>query len=132
MTDGKTDKQRRIRQNRRKSEQKGRYAEALAEAILRLKGYRIRARRWKCKYGEIDIIASHKSVLIFVEVKRRYSIQSATEAVTWQNRRRIEQAASAYAQSRRLTPLPAFRFDIFAIASWRQWHHKKDAWRSGD
>ncbi len=132
MAKGSLDKTGLRRHNRQRSEQKGRSAERLAEAILRLKGYRICARRWKCKYGEIDIIASHKGVLIFVEVKRRHSIQSATEAVTWQNRRRIEQAASAYAQSRRLTPLPAFRFDIFTTTSWRQWHHKEDAWRSGD
>ncbi|MCI5045538.1 MAG: YraN family protein [Aquisalinus sp.] len=120
------------RHKRQKSEQKGRFAESLAEVILRLKGYRILARRWKCSHGEVDIIARQKDTLIFVEVKARNSTQAATEAVTPQNRRRIERAASTFTQRKRLSPVPAFRFDIFAVATWRDWIHKKDAWRSGD
>ncbi|WP_306252038.1 YraN family protein [Parvularcula sp. IMCC14364] len=117
---------------KRKSERRGRFAEHFAVAILSLKGYRILARRWKCSVGEIDIIASRNGTLVFVEVKSRKSVTSAIEAVGWQNRRRIEQAASAYAQTKRLTPVPVFRFDVFAMSGWRNWQHRRDAWRSGD
>ncbi len=58
---------------RRQAERLGRVAEAKAAMLLRLKGYRISAQRWKSPAGEIDLIARRGSAVAFVEVKARAS-----------------------------------------------------------
>jgi putative endonuclease len=113
------------------AEKRGRRAEWLAGWVLRLKGYRILETRWKTRLGEIDIIAQKGAMLVFVEVKARPNHAQATEAVTYQNRRRIERAADLYAATKRLTPLPTYRFDIVTISGFK-WVHIHNAWRSGE
>ena len=54
------------------AEVSGRIAEAIAAFVLRLSGYRILARRWRCSAGELDIVARRGSTLAFVEVKYRH------------------------------------------------------------
>lgn len=58
-----------------------------AVLFLKQKGYRIIARNYYCKQGEIDIIAVDQNYLVFVEVKYRSKKKStsALEAVTLQN-----------------------------------------------
>ena len=117
--------------NRRKtsSYRTGLWAEALARVVLRLKGYRILASRYKTPLGEIDIVAARKNAVVFVEVKARGDIASACLAVTPSQRSRIERAAGAF-----LSRHPAFfrhdmRFDIFLIRPFRWPRHILDAWR---
>jgi putative endonuclease len=57
-------------------------AESRAAMFLIAKGYRIAARRWKTPFGEIDIVARRRRVLVFVEVKARERADDAAEAVT--------------------------------------------------
>ena len=63
---------------------KGKLGEDIASNYLRNKGYRIIQRNFKARYGEIDIIATFKNTLIFVEVKTRWGTPFGTpqEAVT--------------------------------------------------
>jgi Uncharacterised protein family UPF0102 len=61
---------------------RGLSAESRAALLLIAKAYRILARRWKTPFGEIDIVARRRGVLVFVEVKARASIPEALEAVT--------------------------------------------------
>ncbi len=63
---------------------KGNWGERLAEQHLQNKGYRIIARNFKKRYGEIDLIALHNQTLIFVEVKTRWNQSHGTpeEAIT--------------------------------------------------
>ncbi|MDQ0392477.1 YraN family protein [Labrys monachus] len=68
-------------------------AEARAAWLLRLKGYRILARRFKTQAGEIDLVASRGDTLVFIEVKGRLDAASAYEAITPAQRRRIAAAA---------------------------------------
>lgn len=75
------------------AERLGRLAEAKAAMLLRLKGYRISAQRWKSPAGEIDLIARHGSAVAFVEVKARSSADEALASVGPYQRRRIVQAA---------------------------------------
>jgi len=51
----------------------GKKGEDIAVALLRIKGYLIIARNFRCKKSEIDIICQYKGILIFVEVKSRSS-----------------------------------------------------------
>ena len=48
-----------------------RFGEEIASKYLSRKGYKIIERNFRKGYGEIDIIATHKNVLVFVEVKTR-------------------------------------------------------------
>ena len=54
--------------------QRGLSAESRAALILIAKAYRILERRWKTPFGEIDIVARRRGVVVFVEVKARGSI----------------------------------------------------------
>lgn len=96
--------------------QLGLSAEDLAAAHLVAAGYEIVARRWRCPSGEIDIVARRGTLLIFVEVKARASLDAAAWSVTERSRRRIAAAASAWLAAH---PDPAFsdmRFDAILIA----------------
>lgn len=76
----------------------GTLGEDLAEIMLLEKGYRILARNFRCRYGEIDIIALKNGVLAFVEVKTRLfkSCGSGAEAVTPAKMQRIRRCALCY------------------------------------
>ncbi len=116
-------------QARRRAERAGRLGEFLAAASLRLRGFRIIARDWRCKAGEIDLIARRGRLLVFVEVKRRGAEGRAAEAVGLRQRQRISRAAAFFlAQRGDLAGLEA-RFDAILIVPWRLPSHITDAWR---
>ena len=126
----KTDQTRRpgSAESRQKAYRDGHWAEAVAAALLRLKGYRIEARRMKTPVGEIDLLARRGRSLVFVEVKRRASRADALAAITPHQQRRIARAALWY-MSR--TPALAdhdLRFDVIALAPGRLPVHVKNAW----
>src|ERR1700745_4476713 len=75
---------------------RGLSAESRAALLLVAKAYRILARRWKTPFGEIDIVARRRGVLVFVEVKARASIDEAVEAVTERTKRRVIGAAELW------------------------------------
>jgi len=81
---------------RRQREQSGRFAELIAALLLCLKGYRILARRYRSKLGEIDLIAVRGRRLAFVEVKRRSTMEAAEAAKTIRQARRIARAAEQW------------------------------------
>jgi putative endonuclease len=93
----------------------GHDAEFWAEILLRLKGYRIRERRFLAGGGEIDLIVSRGSALVFVEVKARADLDSALLTITPAKIARIARAARAYLG--RLDRLPeTIRCDAVLIA----------------
>jgi len=95
-------------------------------------GYRIVARRFRSKRGEVDLVASRRGVLAFVEVKRRRGEVEARESVGYKQRKRIEAAAADWLAKNQRTgkKSPAgVRFDVIAIVPWRLPTHIKDAWR---
>jgi putative endonuclease len=107
----------------------GRFAETRCALGLRLKGYRILARRHRSRVGEIDIIARRGRTLAFVEVKARQSLGEALESLTARQRARIRNAAALYLAARpHLADLDA-RFDVMLVAGWRWPRHLIDAWR---
>ncbi|MFO7310511.1 MAG: YraN family protein [Bacillota bacterium] len=93
----------------------GRLAEAAAAQTLTALGYQILTRNYRCRRGEIDLIARHGSFIVFVEVKaRRRGIPDSLEAVDARKRRRMVRAAMEYLAERRLLGAPV-RFDVAAV-----------------
>ena len=90
--------------------------EDLACRHLAAQGYAILARNFRCRSGEVDVIARDGAVTVFVEVKhRRGSAHGAGhESVTFGKRRRIVRAARIFASARGLTESP-LRFDVISI-----------------
>ncbi len=84
--------------SRREAERRGRGAETLACWYLRLKGWRILARRARVPGGEVDIVARRGPTLPFIEVKARASQEAAAFALDRYRLRRVAVAAE------RLTP----------------------------
>lgn len=117
--------------NRRQAaEQRGRIAEMLAVLLLKVKGYRILAQRFRCVAGEIDIIAAKGSTLVFVEVKARRNTVDALESITHRQQNRIEAAAEIWLQSETSQNF-AVRFDVITVAPRALPTHMMDAWRPG-
>ena len=93
----------------------GHDAEFWAEILLRLKGYRIRERRFLGGGGEVDLIVSRRKTLVFVEVKARADLDSALISITPAKIARIGRAARAYLG--RLDRMPeTIRCDAIVIA----------------
>ena len=90
--------------------------EQLAAEYLRNRGYEIIALNYRCRYGEIDIIAKDGSVWCFVEVKTRSNERYGPgyEAVTRRKRQKMFVAAQWYMTDLKLPDAPA-RFDVVTI-----------------
>jgi len=94
----------------------GAWGEDQAVEYLRQQGIKIIERNFRTLVGEIDIIARHKSVLLFVEVKTRRSNAFGTpqEAVGPRKQRQIIRTAQWYLQNHKNIKLQP-RFDVVAI-----------------
>jgi putative endonuclease len=96
---------------------RGAAAEALAAEFLQARGLTIVARNYRCRGGEIDLIASDGETLIFVEVRLRgdAAFGGAAESITAAKKRRLRFAAAHYLS--RLKREPPCRFDAILLAS---------------
>ncbi|MGN1060984.1 MAG: YraN family protein [Candidatus Coproplasma sp.] len=97
----------------------GFWGERRAARFLKKSGYQILCRNFKCKAGEIDIIARRGEVIAFIEVKTRTSdcFGEPNEAVDCTRRRRYVNAARQYLYINRIRPDGfTLRFDIIEIA----------------
>lgn len=96
---------------------KGAAGEVLAARYLRDKGYTIEAANYRCRFGEIDIIASDKTYIVFVEVKTRAenSLYQPREAVTQMKQRRIVKTAKLFLQQHPTKLQP--RFDVIEVVT---------------
>jgi putative endonuclease len=98
-------------------------AESRAAALLVAKGYRILARRWRTPFGEVDIVARRRQVLVFVEVKAREQLDDAAEAITERQQRRIVAAAEAWLARHPHVASRDIRFDAILVAPSRMPRH---------
>ena len=94
---------------------RGAAAEALAAEFLQARGLTITARNYRCRGGEIDLIARDGETLIFVEVRLRSdaAFGGAAESITKSKRRRLAFAAAHYLS--RLNREPPCRFDAVLL-----------------
>jgi len=102
-------------------------AESRAAAYLVAKGYRILARRWRTPFGEVDIVARRRRIIVFVEVKARDRLDDAAEAVTDRQQRRIVAAAEAWLARYPQAGAHDIRFDAILVAPLRIPRHVQAA-----
>lgn len=96
----------------------GARAEDLCADLLRAAGLRLIERNWRCRMGEIDLIAEDRGMLVFAEVRMRTGpgFGGAGESVTAAKRARIMAAARLYLARRpRARISPSCRFDVFLV-----------------
>ena len=76
----------------------GNWGEETAERYLRKKGYKIIERNFRCRLGEIDIIALYRTQLVFIEVKTRQNQRYGLpcEAITSQKLRHLKKSAAYF------------------------------------
>ena len=98
-------------------------AEARAAAYLMAKGYRILAKRFRTRHGEIDLVAKRRNVVAFVEVKARATLDDAAYAVTPRQQRRIIDAAQGWLMAHPEHAEFDLRFDAMLIAPRRLPRH---------
>ena len=93
----------------------GAWGEALAANYLQKKKYRLIATNYRCRYGEIDLIAANKKYLVFVEVKLRKSAKfaNAFEFVDHHKQERLRTTAQMYLSQNPTELQP--RFDVIEI-----------------
>lgn len=93
----------------------GKWGENQVAAYLRERGYEILAMNYRCRMGELDLVASKGRYLAFVEVKLRRSkaMMEAREAVTYAKQQKLRAAALLYLQAHPTKLQP--RFDVAEI-----------------
>ncbi|MCL6549815.1 MAG: YraN family protein [Acidothermus cellulolyticus] len=110
----------------------GRFGEELAAQHLQTLGMTILARNWRCRSGELDIVARDGDTLVVCEVKTRRGVGfgGPLESVTPRKAARLRQLAVAWLTEHAATRVDAtdgtrgytaIRFDVVAIL-----HHKED------
>ncbi len=94
----------------------GRRGEELAAACLERRGYRILARNYRRRFGEVDLVARHRGQLVFIEVKTRQSDRYGTpfEAVDRRKQHQLVLVATDYIARHHLENETA-RFDVVAV-----------------
>ncbi len=80
----------------------GRYGEDLVERWYAERGYRILERNWRCGAGELDLVVTDGSQLVFCEVKTRSSDRYGTgfEAITPRKQQQVRRLAAHYVRER--------------------------------
>jgi putative endonuclease len=94
----------------------GQHGEQLAADYLAASGLQILARNWRCKDGEIDIVAAEQRVLVICEVKTRTGVGFGTpiEAVTSQKARRLQRLAVRWVTSQGVI-FEEIRIDVVGV-----------------
>ena len=94
----------------------GRRGEEAACAYLAERGYRILDRNWRCRLGEIDIVAEQGGIIVFVEVRTRTGSRFGTgaESVGMRKQRRLRAVSAAYLAWHGWS-MREVRFDVIAI-----------------
>jgi len=94
----------------------GNRGERLAIRFLKKKGFRIIARQYRTKQGEIDIVAADGDAIVFVEVKTRSNLKAGhpTEAIGHRKQKKLTNLALGFLKKHKALDQPA-RFDVVSI-----------------
>ena len=96
----------------------GRAGEEYAAKYLQKRGFRIVERNFRCKLGELDIVARDGPFLVFTEVRSMTgkAFGSPQESITDKKKKKLRQVAQLYAKFRNVGDTP-MRFDVVAITA---------------
>lgn len=94
----------------------GRQGEELAAAYLRDRGYALLDRNWRCRDGEIDLVATDRDKLVVVEVKTRSGTEfgDPAEAVTVRKALQVRRVTQSWLAAHRIKWCE-IRFDVVAV-----------------
>ena len=94
----------------------GRSGELAAETRYVARGYRVVARNWRCRLGELDLVLARGRSLVICEVKTRRGSRfgGGYEAVDARKRQKLRVLAEVYLLQSRLSP-SAVRFDVASV-----------------
>lgn len=106
----------------------GKQYEDMAVEYLKAHGYKILARNYQVRQGEIDIIAREDKYLVFIEVKYRKNTKSGdpAEAVSFRKQQAISNTALYFLNQKRYPTDTPVRFDVITILD-QTLTHIKDA-----
>lgn len=95
----------------------GRAGEEEAERELKRLGYRVMEKNYRCRFGEIDLIARDGNTLVFVEVKTRANSNFGTPqcGVDFKKQRHITMASSCYMTEKGIDDIDV-RFDVVSVS----------------
>ena len=98
---------------------------------LRLSGHAVLAERFRCREGEIDIVAKRGRTLRFIEVKQRQKAEQAVEPVTARSEARILRASEVWMarHPRIMERCRELRYDIVTVTGRGRVHTHRDAFR---
>lgn len=96
--------------------QRGQTGEDAAAALYGGLGFSILARNWRCRLGELDLVAERDDLVVFCEVKTRAGMTfgGGFEAVTAGKQRRVRQLAELFMAARGISP-DRVRFDVASV-----------------
>lgn len=94
----------------------GTFGENLAVEFLKNRRFQVLCVNYRCRYGEIDIVAMERNTLVFIEVKTRSSEDygKGMEAVNYKKQKKIRRIAVNYLSENTL-PFSEIRFDVIDI-----------------
>lgn len=88
--------------------------EDAAWAVYRGRGFRLLARNWRCRLGELDLVLARGDMIVFCEVKARRGSAFAFESVTPAKVAKVRAVAGAFLRVVR-PAAAAYRFDVASI-----------------
>ena len=96
----------------------GRRGEDLAAAYLQEQGLVVLSRNWRCRHGELDLVATDSRRLVVCEVKTRSGTRfgEPAEAVTWRKAHRIRRVTQAWLAAHQVRWCE-IRFDVLAVVA---------------
>lgn len=123
-----------MRKNNKDNYKQGHWAESLARIYLICKGYSCLAKNYRgirgTKFGEIDLIMKKGKTIVFVEVKKRSSIEEAAYSILPQQQKRIANSAEIFIKKNPNLQNYDIRFDAILVKLPLTIKHIKNAWHS--
>ena len=114
--------------NKRLRYELGLEAESITSHYLISIGYIILHKRWKSKYGEIDIVAKSHDTILFVEVKAKKESRYEQEMVSMRQRKRNSKAALDFLGQSDINESLNIRFDCAIVTNKKIAHYIENAW----
>ncbi|MUG81166.1 YraN family protein [Commensalibacter melissae] len=101
----------------------GLFAEEKVAIYLKKLDWNILNQRYRCPFGEIDLIAQRANYILFVEVKKRKSLRKALFALTNRQKLRLINSANCYLETYNMNNINNVQFDYIILDSQNRIEH---------